>query len=554
MAAGADRFAGMATSSSQPGSQPGNQRGIVYLVGAGPGDPGLLTQRGAELLGRAEVLVYDGLVHPALLDLAPATCERIYAGKKHARTGAPLTQEQINALLVEHGLAGKRVVRLKGGDPFVFGRGAEECHALHQAGVRFEIVPGVTAATAVPAYAGIPLTAREHTSTVAFATGHEAEGKDLSAVDWHALARAGTVVLFMAVRTAAACAEHLIAEGLDPETPAAAIHWGTTSRQRTVVAPLHALARAIDEAALRPPALLVIGEVVALRPALTWFERRPLLGAHVLVPRPVTQAEGFARDLAEHGATPVIMPVTRIAPPTDAERAGLDRALQSPYDWAIFASANAVERFFAELRERGRDARALAGCKLACVGQATAQALAGQGLLADLVPARSDAAGLAAAVIAASSEASGKASGAAIPGTRVLVPRAAGGRDEAVEALRSAGAAVDVVTVYRTETTPAHDPGLAHGLACLRDGAIDVMAFFAPSQVQALFEIGAASGIDVAEAARRCHVIAAIGETTRAALERRGLTVHVVPERPDASLLADAIAAHYQEHARRPRD
>ena len=550
MAAGVDRFAGMATSSSQPGSQPGSQRGIVYLVGAGPGDPGLLTRRGAELLGRAEVLVYDGLVHPALLDLVPPACERIYAGKKHAHTGTPLTQEQINALLVEHGQAGKRVVRLKGGDPFVFGRGAEECHALHQAGVRFEVVPGVTAATAVPAYAGIPLTAREHTSTVAFATGHEAEGKDLSAVDWRSLARAGTVVLFMAVRTAAACAEHLIAEGLDPETPAAAIHWGTTPRQRTVVAPLHALARAMDEAALRPPALIVIGEVVALRPALTWFERRPLLGAHVLVPRPVAQAESFARDLAEHGATPVIMPVTRMAPPTAAERADFDRTLQSSYDWTMFASANAVERFFAELRDRGRDARALAGCKLACVGQATAQALAGQGLLADLVPARSDATGMAAAVISASIT----ASGAAIHGTRVLVPRAAEGRDEAVHALRAAGAVVDVVTVYRTETTPAHDPGLAHGLACLRDGAIDVMAFFAPSQVQALFEIGDASGIDVADAARRCHVIAAIGDTTRAALEQRGLTVHVVPERPDASLLADAIAAHVQQHARPDSD
>jgi uroporphyrinogen III methyltransferase/synthase len=526
------------------------QRGIVYLVGAGPGDPGLLTRRGAEMLGRAEVLVYDGLVHPALLELVPAACERIYAGKKHARTGAPLTQEQINDLLVEHGRAGKRVVRLKGGDPFVFGRGAEECRVLHDAGIRFEVVPGVTAATAVAAYAGIPLTAREHTSTVAFATGHEAEGKELSAVDWNSLARAGTVVLFMAVRTAATCAEHLIAAGRDPETPAAVIHWGTTSRQRTVVAPLHALARAIDEAELRPPALIVIGEVVALRPWLTWFERRPLLGAHVLVPRPVAQTAGFARDLAEHGATPVIMPVTHIAPPTDAERADLDRALQSSYDWTIFASANAVERFFAELRGRGRDARALAGCKLACVGQATAQALAGQGLLADLVPARSDATGLAAAVLRAAGTAAG-AAGARRP--RVLVPRAAEGRDEAVDALRQAGAAVDVVTVYRTETTPAHDPALAHGLACLRDGAIDIMAFFAPSQVQALFEIAAASGIDAGDAARRCRVIAAIGDTTRAALERRSVMVHVVPERPDASLLADAIADYCQEHARPSR-
>jgi uroporphyrinogen III methyltransferase/synthase len=520
----------MATSASQSG--------IVYLVGAGPGDPGLLTRRGAELLGRAEVVIYDGLVHTSLLELAPPACERIYAGKKHARTGAPLTQEQINALLVEHGRAGKRVVRLKGGDPFVFGRGAEECRALHEAGIRFEVVPGVTAATAVPAYAGIPLTARELTSTVAFATGHEAEGKELSAVDWQALARAGTVVLFMAVRTAAACAEHLIAAGRDPETPAAAIYWGTTSRQRTVVAPLHGLAQAIDAAALKPPALLVIGDVVALRPWLSWFERRPLQGAHVLVPRPTAQAAGFAQALAEHGATPVIMPVTRIAPPTDAERAALDRALQLSYDWTIFASANAVERFLAELRARGRDARALAGCKLACVGQATARVLADHGLLADLVPERSDAAGLAAAVIAASAS-------TGMRGLHILVPRAADGRDEAVEALRQSGADVDLVTVYRTEPTPADDPALAHGLDCLREGVIDVMAFFAPSQVDALVEIATATGLDAIDLARRCRLIAAIGSTTRAALERRGIPVHLVPDRPDALVLADAIAAHY---------
>jgi uroporphyrinogen III methyltransferase/synthase len=237
----------------------------------------------------------------------------------------------------------------------------------------------------------------------------------------------------------------------------------------------------------------------------------------------------------------VIMPVTRIAPPTAAERAELDRALQSSYDWTIFASANAVERFFAELRARGRDARALAGCKLACVGPATAQALADHGLLADLVPARSDATGLAAAVLAAT--------GATV--TRVLVPRAADGRDEAVTALRAAGAAVDVVTVYRTETVPADDPALAHGLACLRDGVIDVMAFFAPSQVQALFDIAAAAGIDAGEVTRRCRVIAAIGDTTRVALERRGIVVHVVPQRPEASLLADAIADYCEQHARR---
>ncbi len=527
------------------------QTGIVYLVGAGPGDPGLLTRRGAELLGRAEVVVYDGLVHTALLDLVPPACERIYAGKKHARTGTPLTQDQINAVLVEHGLAGKRVVRLKGGDPFVFGRGAEECRALHEAGIRFEVVPGVTAATAVPAYAGIPLTAREQASTVAFATGHEAEGKELSAVDWQGLARSGTVVLFMAVRTAGACAENLIAAGRDPETPAAAIYWGTTARQRTVIAPLSGLAAAIEAAALKPPALLVIGDVVSQRPWLAWFERRPLFGAHVLVPRPPGQATGFAQALAELGATPVLMPVTRIAPPPPdgEERAAIDRAVAAlvttSYDWTIFASTNAVERFFAELRARGRDARALAGCQLACVGQATARALAEHGLLADFVPERGDATALAAALIAAT--------GPRIHGARVLVPRAADGRDEAVEALRQAGATVDLVSVYRTETTPSGDPGLQHGLDCLAQGAIDILTFFAPSQVDALFEITAAAGIDLTAVARQCRVIAAIGSTTRAALERHGLAAHVVPEQPDAGLLADAIAAYCHEHRQEHR-
>lgn len=518
-----------------------SHRGIVSLVGAGPGDPGLLTRRGAELIGRAEVLVHDGLVHPALLDLAPPGCEIVYAGKKHAPAGQALSQDQINALLVDHAGAGKRVVRLKGGDPFVFGRGAEECRVLHEAGIRFEVVPGVTAATAVPAYAGIPLTAREHTSTVAFATGHEAPGKELSAVDWQSLARAGTVVLFMAVRTAASCADQLIAAGRDPATPAAAIHWGTTSRQRTVSAPLGELAAAMDAAGVKPPALLVIGDVVSLRPWLDWHERRPLFGARVLVPRPADQAGGFAQALADHGAEPVIMPVTRIAPPGDGERAAIDRAVASSYDWTIFTSANAVARFFEELGARGRDARALAGSQLACVGPATARALAARGLVADLVPDRGDATGLAEALQARAGE--------ALRGARVLVPRAAEGRDEAVDALGAAGAAVELITVYRTEIVPADDPGVQHGVEALRSGAIDVMAFFAPSQVRALVDIAAAHGLDACAIARRSRLIAAIGNTTREALVSRGVEVHVVPARPDASLLADAIASRWPGNA-----
>lgn len=519
--------------------------GIVHLVGAGPGDPALLTCRGAELLRRADVVVYDGLVHAVLLDLAPAACERIYAGKKHAPAGHALTQTQINDLLVNRARMGKRVVRLKGGDPFVFGRGAEECQVLHEAGIRFEIVPGVTAATAVPAYAGIPLTARSAASTVAFATGHEAAGKPTTDVDWQALARAGTVVLFMALRTAAECARRLIEAGRDPATPAAAIHWGTTASQRTVVAPLRELSGAIAAAGLKPPTLLVIGEVVTLRPWLDWFERRPLFGARVLVPRGLEQAGPFAQSLAEFGAEPVIVPVTRQVPPDAGEGAHLDTVCArlgqgqagASHDWLVLTSANAVARFLDALHARGRDARALAGMRIACVGRATARALAGRGLLADLVPERGSAEAMADAIIAAA--------GAVIRGARILLPRAAQGREEGVDRLRAAGAEVEVVTVYRTETVPADDLMVRHGLDCLMRGDIDVIAFFAPSQVQAVIELVRARGGDEIEVLRGCRVVAAIGKTTRDALAGRGIDVHVVPAVPDADVLAEEIAAFY---------
>lgn len=516
-------------------------------MGAGPGDPALLTRRGAELLRRADAVVYDGLVHAVLLDLAPPHCERIYAGKKHAPAGHPLTQAEINALLVDLARAGKRVVRLKGGDPFVFGRGAEECRALHEAGLPFEIVPGVTAATAVPAYAGIPLTARSASSTVAFATGHEAAGKPSSDVDWQFLARAGTVVLFMAVRTAAECVQHLIAAGRDPETPAAAIYRGTTASQRTVVAPLHALPGAMAAANLKPPALLIIGEVVTLRPWLDWYERRPLFGARVLVPRGLDRAGAFAQSLAERGAEPVIVPVTRLVPADQEAHAHLDQvcARLSDYDWLVLTSANAVARFFDALRARRLDARALAGARIACVGRTTAQALEERGLLADLIPARGDARGLAAAIIGSA----GAAAGEVLRGTRVLLPRAAEGRDEAVDALRAAGAEVDLAVVYRTETVSADDPIARQGLGRLARGGIDVAAFFAPSQVRAVCELARAQGFDAVASLRGCRVIAAIGNTTRAALESEGIEVHVMPAEPDAELLAAAIAGHYQGEA-----
>lgn len=516
----------------------GSDGGVVYLVGAGPGDPALLTRRGADVLRRAQVVVYDGLANAVLLNLAPPECERIYAGKKHAPTGQPpLSQAAINHLLVDRAAAGQRVVRLKGGDPFVFGRGAEECAALADAGLRFEIVPGVTSATAVGAYAGIPLTQRGKSSTVAFATGHEAAGKPDSDVDWQALARAGTCVLFMALRTAADCAKRLIDAGRDPQTPAAAIYWGTTASQRTVTAPLVELPAAIAAAALRPPVLIVVGDVVTSRPTLTWYEQRPLFGARVLITRGVDQARRFSHALSELGAEPVVAPVTRLRPPDAAGVAALGAAFDvlASYDWVVLTSANSVTRFFDELAARSLDARALGNARIACIGPATAAAARERGIFADAVPPRGDATGVAQAVIAAAGE--------TIDGARVLFPRSAQGRDEALHLLRGAGATVDVAPVYSTEGVEADDPSIRYGISLLRANKIDCVAFFAPSQVRALFDL---LGDDAATILGGCDIIAAIGNTTGAAIERRGVAVHVVPSSPDPDVMATEIAAYYQ--------
>ncbi len=511
---------------------------MVYLVGAGPGDPSLITRRGAELLQRAQVVVYDGLVNAVLLDLVPADCERIYGGKKHAPAGTALSQDQINALLIEKAQQGKRVVRLKGGDPFVFGRGAEECKLLREANIRFEVVPGVSAATAVTAYAGIPLTARHLSATAAFATGHEAAGKPTSDVDWQALSRAGTCVLFMALRTAADCCHRLMNAGRSGDTPAAAIYWGTTAAQRTVVSTLSELPKAIDHAGLKPPVLLVVGDVVSLREHLDWYEQRPLFGVRAVITRGVERAAEFAHELADLGAEPVALPVTQLRDAGDEARAGVTAAIAKlrDYDWLVLTSVNTVRRFMGDVHAAELDARALGNAKLACVGPATAAALAEHGLRADVVPKRGDAVGVAQAIIAASDGNIGN----------VLVPRAVHGRDEAIEALRAAGANVDVVHVYQTVVTSAADASLAYGLSRLRKRDIGVIAFFAPSQVRAVFEL---LGDDAAELIGACSIVAAIGNTTRAALQKRGVSVHVVPSTPSVSVLAAEIAERYKSLA-----
>lgn len=433
----------------------------VYLVGAGPGDPGLITVRGRQLLEQADVVVYDRLVSPALLELVPAGAERVDVGK--APGHRPVRQEEINALLVERGREGKTVVRLKGGDPFVLGRGGEEAEALLVAGVPFEVVPGVTSAIAAPAYAGIPVTHRGLATHVTVVTGHEDPTKGRPEVDWGALARAGgTLVILMGAGNLGAITEALIEGGRAPGTPAAAVCWGTLPRQRTVRATLGTLAAAD----VSPPAAVVVGEVAALD--LGWFERRPLFGRRIVVTRAREQASDLRAALEAAGAEVVEVPTIAVCP----------RSFTLPdlraYGWIVFTSANGVGAFFERgLHPAGLDARALAGVRVAAIGPGTAAALEAHGVRADVLPDRFVA------------EALVEAFPPATRGERVLVARAAGARDALPEGLRAKGYAVDVLAVYETLRGDP-DP---HQVERVRRGEVDAITFTSSSTVRNLLDV-----------------------------------------------------------------
>jgi len=410
--------------------------GKVYLVGAGPGDPGLITLRGLDLLRRADVVLYDNLATPALLSEAPDSAQKLYVGKKRARHA--YSQDAINSLLVESARKSDVVVRLKGGDPFVFGRGGEEGEALAEAGVEFEVVPGVSSAMGAAAYAGIPLTHRDHVSAVTFVTGHEVDR-----IDWDRLGHAETLVVFMGLTTAGEIARRVIAAGRPASTPAAAVRWATRPDQRTVVATLGDLEARVRDEGLKPPALIVIGDVVRLRDTLDWYERLPLFGRRVVVTRASAQAADLCESLRRLGAEPVEAPAIEIVAPLDF--APLDRAIERlhEYDWLFFTSRNGVERFLARLDQSPRDLRAVQG-KLAAIGPATADALRAAHLSVDVLPEEFVAEGL----IDALAE-------HPMDGKRVLLPRAAEARELLPETLRERGATVDVVPAYRTIPAPS---------------------------------------------------------------------------------------------------
>jgi len=498
---------------------------MVYLVGAGPGDPGLITVKGMERLRRAEVVIYDYLANESLLGAAPSQAERIYVGKK---AGAhAMSQDEINRLIVEKGRRAV-VVRLKGGDPFIFGRGGEEALALREAGIPFEVVPGVTSAIAVPAYAGIPLTHRDLTSSVAFVTGHEMPGKETSAIHWDRLATAvGTIVFLMGVRNLDHIASQLMTYGRAPETPVAVIRWGTTPEQATVAGTLATIAEVA--AGISPPAIIVVGEVAALRGELNWFEGRPLFGKTILVTRAREQASDFRALLEECGARCLEFPTIEVVPPPSWEP--LDRALKTidRYQWVIFTSVNGVRFLFQRLEALGEDARALHGIRLGAIGPKTAAALEERGLRLDLVPSEYRAE----AVIDALGEAE-------IRGRRFLLPRAAKARELLPEKLVELGGEVDVVTAYET-VRPSEKAEEVRRL--LREGAIHCITFTSSSTVENFITM---VGDDHLPSMVGKAVVACIGPITAETARKHGLTVEIIPDRYTIEALAAALVDHFR--------
>lgn len=485
--------------------------GTVYLVGAGPGDPGLLTRAGAEALAAADVVIYDRLACAELLELASTDAEKIYVGKAASRH--TLAQQEINALLAEHALRGKTVCRLKGGDPFVFGRGGEEAGYLRAHGVPFVFVPGVSSAIAVPAYAGIPVTDRHCASSFAVITGHEDAEKSTSTLDWAGIAHgADTLIFLMGLSNLSTIAAELIANGRSPDTPAAAIQQGTTGNQRTVVGTLADICECVQVAGLQSPVIIVVGQVVALRAQLAWFEQRALFGKRILVTRAREQASELSRLLRNAGADPVEFPVIKIEqiPPVADLLARLQQA-----EWLVFTSANGISALLRQVMELDGDIRSLGDAKIAAIGPSTAESIQRYGLRVDYIPERFIAESI--------------ADGFPDPrGQHIVIARVETARETLPELLTRRGATVEVVPVYRTVAEEGILPDLA---------TIDVLTFTSSSTVEN-FRVrfpGEISGV----------VIACIGPVTAATAREMGLHVDIVAEEYTVPGLVRAIEEYY---------
>ena len=484
--------------------------GKVFLVGAGPGDPALLTLRAAELIASADFIAIDALVSQEIANRVSTTAEVVYVGKRAAAHTLP--QDQINQLLIDEAKKGKKVVRLKGGDPFVFGRGGEEAEELVAAGVAFEIVPGISSSIAGPAYAGIPVTHRSFATSLTLVTGHESESS--TGIKWDALAQLdGTIVFMMGFGNLGAIVSKLIEHGVTPDRPIAVISKATTPEQRTVAGTLATIEAKVVEAKLPTPALIVVGDVVKMHDAINWFETKPLFGKRIVVTRAREQASDLKRLFQESGATVIEFPTITIAPPESFE--SLDRCIDERFDWLVFTSSNGVAAFFARLFAKGRDVRALAGTRVACVGETTAGALRARGLAPDLVPEKF-------------------MSSALIPlfaddqkGVRIAVVRAAEGREEFVEEMRRRGAEVHLAVAYRTMPVAANADELHD---------IDVVTFTSASTVDNFFA-------SIGDHSVNGALLASIGPMTSEAIRKHGREVGVEAAIASVQALHDALVA-----------
>ncbi|MBN1827750.1 MAG: uroporphyrinogen-III C-methyltransferase [Deltaproteobacteria bacterium] len=504
------------------------KRGKVYIVGAGPGDPGLMTVRGLACLKEADVVIYDYLANPRILREARSDARLIYVGKKGGCHS--ISQDELNDLLLKEARAGRRVTRLNGGDPFLFGRGGEEAQILARQGIDFEIVPGVASAVAVPAYAGIPLTHRRLTSTVAFVTGHEDPMKEESSIDWKSLAGIGTVVFLMGVKNLTVIASRLMEAGKTADAPAALIRWGTMPEQRTLTAPLCEIAARAEQEGFAPPAILVVGDVVELREELSWFEKKPLFGKTVLVTRPEEQAGHLADLLEQEGAQVLRFPLIEIAPPRSW--AALDGAVGNiqDYDWIVFSSVNGVKYFFDRLEKAGKTRRDLAGSGICAIGSVTAAALDRKGVFVDIMP--DDFV----------SEALLKAfEGHDVSGKRILLPRAAEARDVIPETLQRRGARVDDIHAY--QATPV-DKKIEDLESLVSERPLDIITFTSPSAVRSFVRI-----IGSRRALVKGVQIASIGPVTAEALKEAGLPCRITAKEYTAPGLVRAIVECWFEAA-----
>jgi uroporphyrinogen III methyltransferase/synthase len=501
----------------------------VYLVGAGPGDPGLITVQGRACIQKADVIIYDYLASPALLKYARKSAELIYVGKKGG--DHTLSQDEINTLIVQKAQSGGIICRLKGGDPYIFGRGGEEAEVLFNAGISFEIVPGVTSAIAAAAYAGIPLTHRKLASTLAFVTGHEDPAKEETGINWHSLATGiGTLVFFMGVKNLPNITKSLIDHGRSPDTPIALIRWGTTPRQQTVNGTLGTIVEKVRTAGLKAPAIIVVGDVVNLRPSLKWFEGRPLLGKRIVVTRARQQASDLVRLLSDQGAECLEYPTIEIMPPKDPEP--LKQAVErlAAYDWIVFTSVNGVIYFFEQLFATGKDVRALGHIHTAAIGPATAGRLLQYGLTSDIVPQTYRAESVV--------EAFGKVK---LKGKKILLPRAADSRPILPKELKKMGATVDEIPAYETVKAVGNTDDLVQNL---KNNHIDLITFTSSSTVKNFKALLPAENFTKLI---QGVTIASIGPITSDTAKELGFDVHITAEDYTIPGLVEAILQYYKK-------